>query len=1149
MRSEGYMLNVACFMIFLIITIPIYSSSAFAATINPPVQVYGKDRVVGFRAGTDVTVVNVSVTSPEDMSLSQSQVKVLEDPTIEFSCSLAEEGSATFNCMHEYPETTLPGDFGVLDFTVQAFSDSGNPMSGPVQAEVVIDALPPRIIRQDYTPLPGGIVTADFSVKDEACTKPECLNKCAGVGSVKFTVAGLVVDAKTDFGGGCAQDGALNLSGLVVGGEVGTKHVCMEVTDKFGQSAADCKDVTLDTRPPQITGIGLFDSNGKPITFTNGKPIENVMIIVNITEDSRLVNPDNHLLQEDAIYVNASQISEKPEHQAALGKLKLDCSHPGEGRYTCSRSGLFLILTAPRTVSLKVKAMDEFQNLLDESRSIPITFDNTPPVATRFYSGFVDDKGDNWVREDNNTISLDITETGAGMANKNVFLDFSAWGRQELAEGISKSVTLLEPNSCVPGWTCTWNMISTDRKSGQSLYLTPSVGSKDDANNALQPATGSFRVDVDGPEAVDVNITAISDIGKMSFIASGDALEIHAYVLDHTPIRGFANFSEILPDMPSLPQEGDCVEFESSDPALVSYVDQFWHDSQQRMWDCSWSIGPIIEVPNDLERAHEATIGFSFMDILGNVGKADKDIDVLGKENVTPDYWVYSWLGQSPEKGIDRFTWGLSNPMSYQRGRIIPRFGSSYARIVSFEFDPTTCVGDIDYLYYSETGEAGVSFMDFDPDLSDGIDDVFLVELNPTNPAPATYTTEGGRSNAPRSRVTEEGVTYPLEDLYVNCTASIRSIVKGARVSMIENENLTFRISVYDNPLGENLGNVKQKVKDMEDAVRSGWWSWIKWPKMIFDYLNVICNAISTLTQVWGIVLFVASGAGAACEATGYFCSASQTANEAAKVQDKMLTSWIGKFNTACGLVVSCRATKKEAVCTSNDGWCEIARGYAEVNSWWTNLLSEPDFLSGSYLVPDDKKEAWENSVKGGFDPRKSLVSSLMTVCLPGIFSNIEKYRQMLCEWILCVKVNVAMGTMTIHECDELLRFTTCKYIMGDIWNALPITQYISRLQGAVRDAMKDPLVLAGYAIDITCSLTCDGVGTACSICMWTKAVFMIPQVAENVKGIKGMWESAGQDICEEALKDEPAYGNIGGFPREATEEQVTQQYKDLEGK
>lgn len=1136
MRSEVYMMNIACFMIFLIITLPVYSSSALAATINPPVQAYGRDKVPGFRAGKDVTVVNVSVSSPEDPDLSSGQVKVLEDPSVDFSCSPVSEGSTTFNCLHEYPETDLSGGaFGVLDFTVQVFSDSGASMSSPVKGEVVVDSLPPRVISHEYTPLPGGLVTADFNVKDLSCDDPGCQNRCAGIESVRFTVAGLVVGAETEFGEGCGVEDSLNLSGLVVGGEVAEKHICIEAADRFGQVSTDCKDVIIDTRPPQITGIGLFDSNGRPLRYTNGRPVENVMVVVNISEDSGLVNPENPSLEEDAVYVNASQISEKPEHQAALGKLKLDCSHRGGGEYTCSRSGLFMILTSPRTVNLKVRAMDAFENSLDESRSVPVTFDNTPPVATRFYSGFVDDTGNNWVRDSNNTISLDITETGSGMSNGNVFLDFSAWGRQDIAGGIGGGVTLLGPNSCVPGWTCVWNGIRTDRRSGQALYLTPAAGSTDDAKNALQPATGTFRVDVDGPEAVEINVTAVSEIGKTSFVASGDALEIHAYVLDHTPVEGYANFSEVLPDMPFQLQEGECVEFESSDPEIVSYVDRFWHDSQQRMWDCSWDIGPIIEVPSDIRTAHEAGIGFVFTDLLGNEVDAEEEIEILGKENVTPDYWAYTWVGQSPEKGIDRFVWGISNPVSYQRGKVIPRYGSGYARMVSFEFDPTTCVGDIDYLYYADTGEAGVSFMNFDPDISDGIDDAFLVELNPASPAPATYTTE-------------EGSTYPLEDIYVNCTASIRSIVEGARVSLLENENLTFRISVYDNPLGDNLGNVKKRVKNMQDAARSDWWSWLKWPKMIFDYMNIICNMISTLNQVYAIYLFVAEGAGVACESTGRMCPASSVANEEARVQDKMLESLIGKFNTACGLVISCRATKPEAVCTGSSGWCEIAQGYAEVNSWWTDLLSEPDWLSGSYMVPDDKKDQWEKSVKGGFDPRKSLVASIMTVCLPGIFSNIEKYRQMLCEWIMCVKVNVAMGTMTIHECDELLRYTTCRYIVGDVWNAIPITQYVSRLQGAVRDALKDPLVLAGYAPDVICSLTCDGTpGTACSACLWTKAALMIPQVAENIKGVKGMWKAAGQDICSEALKDEPRYGNIQGFPKEATEEEVLEQFKDLE--
>jgi hypothetical protein len=1149
MSRQTYIVNIALFMIFLIITLPMYSSVTWAATINPPVQAYGKDKIDGYRAVDDTTVLSVSVTAPEETDLAPQQLKILEDATIPFDCALADNTSGTFNCKHEWPQGPVPSSEGILSFTLQLYSKGGSEMSLPVSGSLIVDSKPPLILSTEYASKSGGAVEASFNVKDEACDSPECANKCVGVSSVKFTSSGIDVGGNSSFNSECPQSGKVNLTGLVVSGDVQSKHICVEAADRFGQSSSSCSDMLVDARAPVITGIGLIDSSGKPLKYTNGQPIANVRLVVNITEDSGVFNTRNSAPNQ--IQVNASGLSDRPEHQVMFGSKQSDPSScnpsgPSGKQYTCVISGLALVTSSQRDISVRVEAKDAFDNPLNETRSLNIQFDNVAPLASRIYSTFADDKGAYWLKAINNTITVDIAESGSGMSNRYVTLDFSSFGPQQTGTGSM----LLAPNECVSG-SCKWYNVNTNRPSGTGLTLTTQAGSRDDANNLLNTVTGRFAVDVTPPEPIGFNLTAISDIGESSYIGSGDKLRIHAYIEDHTPVKVFGNFTYILPDSGHDKDEGTCTEYTAPDEESGAVVDAMRKDTNKRLFDCVWEIGPLVNVPSTVKTLWVNT---SFMldmtDLVGNNAGQGVKIDILGRENVTGDYWMFTGSAQSPSVGLDRFTWGLSQPVSYQHIQIVPRPGLP-AKIVSFTFDASSCVGDRDYLYYAETGEAGATYMNFDPDMGDGIDDIILLAFNPTNVPPINVTTEAN-------------LTYPLENLTLNCTAKIISVVQGARLSTVEEENITMHVSIYGNPLGQNIGNVRDYMNKIEDWVANGWWKVVKWPRIIFEYAQMVCTVMEMLNQVRALWTAVAGSFGAACTATGYFCAKSGPSNKVI-ANDFPLKGFIGKFTVFCGLVISCRATSPQAIdgakqvpgkkdefkCEGDSGFCKFQLAWATWQNGIIKYLSGAVFFPTASTTPNLEKNqagvttgggnpfsglkfADQNALRGSFDPKKSLIASLLTICLPGIFAGIEKYRQAMCEWLMCYKINIAYGSMTMYECDELFKYTICRYVLGEIWNAVPMFQFFNQLMTIFRDLAGNPILIVGYVVDFACSKSCQGPGAICPACkvlMWLNVGM---QLAGNVKGLIVAWKTAGKDICNEALKDEPSYSNLPGFPKEA---------------
>ncbi|MBW2964363.1 hypothetical protein KY363_02790 [Candidatus Woesearchaeota archaeon] len=1151
---EIYIKNVAIFLICLVILLPIHFSTAMAATINS-VSTYGEYGAEGYRALDDSTTVNVSVSATDMANLSGSNVKVLEDPTKAFSCT-ATNTSGIYECVLSYAKSVVPSKYSVLSFTVQVYNDAGSAVSTPVKGSIVVDSLAPSIVSMDYVPKEGGVVIANFSVKDTACDDSTCSDKCAGVESLKFTVSGVSVGSNTSFDEECSQTGQVNLTGLVVSGDAATKHICVEAADKFGQSDTECEDVFVDAKAPEISGIGLFDSNGKQVTYTNGNPLSNLKLVINITEDSELLYPSTTYI-ENMILVNASELSERTEHQAYYSSLKPQCKQLTNTTYTCSVSSLYLVASSSKSISVRVTAKDAGENILNTTKSLSISFDNTGPVASKFYSDFVDDNGNYWLNETNNSLYLDITESGAGVANRNVFLDLSNLGTQK---GITGTPGAAYPNNCSSStsgtWTCKWVVYAYSKSTGDTWYAQLIGQSRDDANNILTTTTGTFYIDKSAPEVIgDINITAIGEMGESDIIASGDALEITALVEDNTPVKGYANLSRVLSGGGSENVESNCTEFSTDNETYAAIVDSMRVDSSKRLWECTWTTDAIIEVPKTQTSLNASTIiGFTFEDIFGHTSKEETHVDILGKENVTADYWEFSWEGQSPELGLDRFIWGLGQPVSYQKMKLYPSAAGSAvgARIVSFEFDPTTCVGDRDYLYYSESGKAGVTYMEFDTDWTDGIDDVILMEFNPTQVPPDTV-------------VDENNVSSPLTNLTINCTATIRSVLQGVRISEAEEENFTLSVNVYGNPLGTNIGNVKEYMDEITSWVDNGWWGVVRYPRIILDYAGMICNIITTLNMILGIWTLITGSMASACKVSGYFCGPAGQASTQTGVQKTALSGMLGKFTIFCGLVISCRATQPQAIdgtenkgtdkapdyqCKSSDTWCKVQLGWSNLNRMFVNAFSgafiteqlgghQINTATGGRNVEYTKMTLVAKSdLQGSFNPKKSLISSILTVCLPGIFSGIEKYRQLMCEWLMCYKVNIAYGSMTMYQCDELLKYGICRYVLGEIWNIIPFYQFANQLMKLVRDVAGNPTVLIGYAVDFACSKLCTSgdVSGGCAICTAMEFINVASQVAANIAGlVKGStWSAPLDDVCKEALKDEPSYGNLPGYPPES---------------
>lgn len=188
--------------------------------------------------------------------------------------------------------------------------------------------------------------------------------------------------------------------------------------------------------------------------------------------------------------------------------------------------------------------------------------------------------------------------------------------------------------------------------------------------------------------------------------------------------------------------------------------------------------------------------------------------------------------------------------------------------------------------------------------------------------------------------------------------------------------------------------------------------------------------------------------------------------------------------------------------------------------------------LGGQGIAQDARDDAPQSGMFSNedFDPKRSIISSVFSGCLPGIINNIERQRQILCQKLLCYKVEVAQGT-PIYICDQTYWRATCIHWVGQIFMAIPIFQYLEGLSKMLQELVEHPeYVIPGLAIDILMDYFCAtprvvvGFCTAGHVLKWGSHLFgAVLGVVQTAKG----WKYLGIDFCEEAVKDNPDISKI----------------------
>ncbi len=628
---------IVLFVVCMIITLPVYSASAFASINN--VGIFGNDEVEGYRKENDLTYIKADVSISGDDNIKPEQVFFND---IQFNNCRASEDY--FTCVLGINKNTLEAK--KHSFTIKLKDDSENTVDTHA-GTFIVDAMAPTIDSFSISPkiTKKGNVTVKYGVRDYA------YETSMGSGLSKIIICKndiATVVKEININGSSSLDSkefSFKTSDFV--SSTDSADVCIIAYDMLGQSSElTCEKLTVDEKNPQIetSSLEIVDNEGNEIDYISTNP-KSAIVSIKI-EDESLTKVTGDLSELN------NEVSYSSKEAVCIGY---------DGVYECAWP-VTIKLSDSGKVSIKIKAEDGVGNSAEKSASHTFKFDNTEPVVKSIKNNKVDSEGVKYLGKNNNII-LEIEEKDSGLNLGNTWIRI----------GSSK----IKADDCVEDgstWECSFNDINIQNNAdGASSTVSVSPDSEDDVGNAFDLSSGisseTFVVDTKAPLLVgDIEIKNLENRSySQNEFVSRDKLQIKAILKEKTKVSAFADLSAIGL---GKTEQASCTQEENN-------------------WVCEWNTAEIGSGPIN------GKLYFTFTDFVGNNAEKSVDISVLGLDDEeNPDYWFVKSVEKMPI-AIDRQTTELINQKQYVHVSLSPIYEGSEASILAMDLD---CSGDISYI-------------------------------------------------------------------------------------------------------------------------------------------------------------------------------------------------------------------------------------------------------------------------------------------------------------------------------------------------------------------------------------------------------------------------------------------------------------------
>lgn len=1077
---------IAILIASLVIFLPIYSANVFAENRLEVISRSGTENIEGYvrnKLIVDFTgdALKISVAArldePLDPEINPNQVRIGGPPGLPFTtCSPRLD---YFICDYTLP--IYKWDAIRQPLIIYLFSDEDvQVLDTPTY--VTLDNLAPEI-EFIGTPVQSlNNVKVEYRITDRACVDPSCQGECSGINRIEFWDGGnefeefeIVLDTPE-----CVYP---NTTILPV---PSTGSIIIKAYDRVGQmSRKTSPEFTLDLSPPVI------DKDSFKITTDDMEIIEYLKPGIYTIDVS--VEIEEKSLTKENVTIDLSDLGLAPDLPATSCTIKYG------DIYECEWTDLSIDITGGVTANIVITAQDDFGNTATETITKTFRMDNIAPVITAFKTDYVYN-GKSHLGSAPTNITVLINEQGAGFYQRNIELDLSELG--PYPDYINCADVSEDECNCTEistgKWACKWFDIITDRDTDTpTIWITDA---KDDVGNpaALPPETTETNVCIDKIEPVinNISIFAIRGIREIEITPSTPPLaaaERTTYYMSNDDLEIIANITDTT-----------CRNFE---PGITAYADlsplkgyRYKNvptrcEKQDSAWLCIWS------VENIASGYKEAILNFTFYDVAHNPEINRTLITIYGLDiEETPDYWTYKDIDNETDiqpKRLDRQTIPLINQRIFFHITLLPQEGIREEDISTLDISLVDCV--------EAGGTAYIKEKDIFNNIVGSKEPFIALEL----------------------KTISEADLKDLNEISVTCTLQIISLYVN-RVSNIELEDINLTIGFYNMPLGEISSEIKGKIDHLYDKYIEGWPSWVGKIYDVFEFASSICNMIQTWRQITFLKERITHGIGTAergikvskarepvKRTRSSFCRKTEAAKRKA---DDFFT----KSDMWCS-AINCKLDPNSPM----DKWAKIIGGTVRKPEEWLGADKLKDW-TGKVTVSVGKKGAEEaysrfRSPGGYMNVRDNIFLSVLMArppCLAGIIYNLEKYRQIQCMYIDCLQNSINTGASQA-DCARLRDYQQCKYIYGEIFQAIPLFALWDYYVDMIKDALSDPFSVIGIWIAARCEHLCDAEDPqAPAWCIWPKLMAEIGDSLMNIENFKARDEwKIKEDYCKNVEK------------------------------
>ena len=181
-----------------------------------------------------------------------------------------------------------------------------------------------------------------------------------------------------------------------------------------------------------------------------------------------------------------------------------------------------------------------------------------------------------------------------------------------------------------------------------------------------------------------------------------------------------------------------------------------------------------------------------------------------------------------------------------------------------------------------------------------------------------------------------------------------------------------------------------------------------------------------------------------------------------------------------------------------------------------TSEEAKKDFFGKSDVLFDNAYGQYQATVLEAYNvwsgrallglPAESLYENIYTssigLCPTGIIYNLEKYRQVRCQEILCYKNDIPAGLATVDSCSKRADYLTCRYFIGSFASShIPLIKAWDSVIGFIKSWASSPVGLARAALEIPCRVMCAADVTGSAYCTFATTIIKLGDIVNTVAG------------------------------------------------